>query len=140
MQEFIASGQEVGASPCININGEDNVVDIWGGYADASTKKPWEKGTVINVFSTTKLITNLAALMLTSRGVLGPEDKVAKHLPDALSAWQNNMTPEDVCDVEAATDNLARQERLWAPGTAMEYHGVTQGLLVGELVRRKTKM
>jgi CubicO group peptidase (beta-lactamase class C family) len=77
MQEFIASGQDIGASLCININGDDNVVDIWGGYADASTKKPWEKDTVVNVFSTTKLVTNLAALMLISRGVLAPEDKVA---------------------------------------------------------------
>jgi CubicO group peptidase (beta-lactamase class C family) len=76
MQEFIASGQDIGASLCINING-DNVVDIWGGYADASTKKLWEKDTVVNVFSTTKLVTNLAALMLISRGLLAPEDKVA---------------------------------------------------------------
>ncbi|KAK3899339.1 putative esterase STE1 [Staphylotrichum tortipilum] len=145
MQEFIASGQDVGASLCININGEDNVVDICGGYADASTKKPWEKDTVVNVFSTTKLVTNLAALMLISRGVLRPEDKAAQHWPEfaangksevtvgqvlthtaGLSAWQDNMTLEDVCDVEAATDKLARQ--------------ANAGFLVGELVRRKTGM
>lgn len=158
MQEFVASGQDIGASLCINING-DNVVDIWGGYADVSTKKPWEKDTVVNVFSTTKLVTNLAALMLISRGVLRPEDKMAQHWPEfaangkseatvgqvlthtaGLSAWQNNMTLEDICDVEAATDKLARQAPLWAPGTAIGYHGMTQGFLVGELVRRKTGM
>ncbi|KFY28956.1 hypothetical protein V491_00239 [Pseudogymnoascus sp. VKM F-3775] len=159
MQEFIVSGQDVGASLCININGEDNVVDIWGGYADPLTKKPWEKDTVVSVFSTTKLVTNLAALMLISRGVLRPEDKVAQHWPEfaangksevtvgqvlahtaGLSTWQDNMTLEEVCDVEAATDKLARQAPLWAPGTAMGYHAVTQGFLVGELVRRKTGM
>ncbi|KXG45123.1 Beta-lactamase-related protein [Penicillium griseofulvum] len=159
MQESIASGQDIGASLCININGEDNVVDIWGGYADVSTKKPWEKDTVVNVFSTTKLVTNLAALMLISRGVLRPEDKVAQHWPEfaangksevtvgqvlshtaGLSAWQDTMTLEDICDVEVATDKLARQATLWAPGTAMGYHGLTQGFLVGELVRRKTGM
>ncbi|KAL2831507.1 beta-lactamase/transpeptidase-like protein [Aspergillus cavernicola] len=48
------------------------------------------------------------------------------------------MTLDDICDVEAATDKLARQATLWAPGTAMGYHGVTQGFLIGELVRRKT--
>ncbi|KAF5138917.1 Beta-lactamase domain-containing protein 2 [Metarhizium anisopliae] len=159
MQESITSGQDIGASLCININGEKNVVDIWGGYADASTKKPWEKDTIVNVFSTTKLVTNLAALMLISRGVLHPEDKVAQHWPEfaangksevtvgqvlthtaGLSAWHDDMTLEDVCDVEAATDKLARQATLWAPGTAMGYHGMTQGFLVGELVRRKTGM
>ncbi|KAH7114177.1 esterase STE1 [Dactylonectria estremocensis] len=159
MQQFIASGQDIGASLCINLNGEDNVVDIWGGYANASTKKPWERDTVVNVFSTTKLVTNLAALMLISRGLLRPEDKVAQHWPEfaangkseltvgqvlahtaGLSAWQDNMTLEDLCDVEAATDKLARQGTLWTPGTAMGYHGVTQGFLVGELVRRKTAM
>ncbi|PLN80324.1 hypothetical protein BDW42DRAFT_171283 [Aspergillus taichungensis] len=33
---------------------------------------------------------------------------------------------------------LASQAPLWASGTAMGYHGMTQGFLVGELVRRKT--
>jgi CubicO group peptidase (beta-lactamase class C family) len=159
MQESIASGQDIGASLCININGGDNVVDIWGGYVDASTRKPWEKDTVVNVFSTTKLVTNLAALMLISSGALRPEDKVAQHWPEfaangksevtvgevlshtaGLSAWQDNMTLEDICDVEMATEKLARQATLWAPGTAMGYHGLTQGFLVGELVRRKTGM
>ncbi|KID83739.1 mest1 [Metarhizium guizhouense ARSEF 977] len=159
MQESITSGQDIGASLCIHINGDKNVVDIWGGYADASTKKPWEQDTIVNVFSTTKLVTNLAALMLISRGVLHPEDKVAQHWPEfaangksevtvgqvlthtaGLSAWHDDMTLEDVCDVEAATDKLARQATLWAPGTAMGYHGMTQGFLVGELVRRKTGM
>ncbi|KAM5368461.1 hypothetical protein ACJZ2D_009531 [Fusarium nematophilum] len=57
-----------------------------------------------------------------------------------LSSWQDDMTLEDVCDIEAATQKLARQAPLWAPGTAMGYHGVTQGFLIGELVRRKTCM
>ncbi|KAI7762061.1 hypothetical protein LZL87_004368 [Fusarium oxysporum] len=158
MQEFIASGQDIGASLCVNINGED-VIDIWGGYADASTKEPWGKDTVVNVFSTTKLVTNLAALMLISRGVLRPEDKVSQHWPEfaangksevtvgqvlahtaGLSAWQDDMTLEDICDIKEATDKLARQKPMWTPGTRMGYHGLTQGFLVGELVRRKTGM
>lgn len=157
MQEFIESGQDIGASLCININGEDNVVDIWGGCADVSTNKPWEQDTVVNVFSTTKLVTNLAALMLISRGLLRPEDKVAQHWPEfaangksevtigqvlthtaGLSAWEDTMTVEDLCDGETAIKKLERQATLWEPGTAMGYHGLTQGFLVGELVRRAT--
>ncbi|KAJ4211599.1 hypothetical protein NW759_012510 [Fusarium solani] len=159
MQQFIASGQDIGASLCVNINGDENVVDIWGGCADPSTEKPWEKDTIVNVFSTTKLVTNLAALMLISRGLLCPDDKVAHHWPEfaangkseitvgqvlahtaGLSAWQDDMTLEELCDAKGATDKLARQATLWAPGAAMGYHGVSQGFLVGELVRRKTGM
>lgn len=73
--------------------------------------------------------------MLISRGVLRPKDKVAQHWPECaangkseitvgqvlahaagLSAWKDDMTLEDICDVEAATDKLARQAPLWAPG------------------------
>ncbi|KAI8714162.1 hypothetical protein NCS52_01135600 [Fusarium sp. LHS14.1] len=159
MQQFITSGQDIGASLCVNINGEENVVDIWGGCADPSTERPWEKETVVNVFSTTKLVTNLAALILISRGVLRPEDKVVQHWPEfavngksevtvgqvlahtaGLSAWQDDMTLEELCDAKGATDKLARQATLWAPGSAMGYHGVSQGFLVAELVRRKTGM
>lgn len=57
-----------------------------------------------------------------------------------LSAWKNNMKLEGLYDVEAATDKLARQAPLWPPGSAMGYHWITQGFLVGELVRRKTGM
>lgn len=132
MQEFISSGQDTGASLCVNINGDENVVDIWRGYADASTAEPWERNTAVNVFSTTKLVTNLAALMLISRGVLAPEDKVAQHWPEfaangkseitvgqvlahtaGLSAWRDNMMLEDLYDVF----NGNRQAS--APGAAM---------------------
>ncbi|CZR47369.1 uncharacterized protein FPRO_08743 [Fusarium proliferatum ET1] len=158
MEEFVASGQDIGVSLCVNIDGDD-VVDIWGGYADASTKKPWGKDTLVNVFSTTKLVTNLAALILISRGVLRPEDRVSQHWPEfaangksevtvgqvlahtaGLSAWEDDMTLEDICDLREATDKLAHQKPMWTPGSRMGYHGLTQGFLVGELVRRKTGM
>ena len=158
MQEFVSSGQDVGASLCVNLGGE-NVVDIWGGFADLSTKQPWEKDTVVNVFSSTKLVTNLAALVLISRGMVAASDKVAKHWPEfaengksdvtvahvlthaaGVSGWDDKMTLEDMCDVRAATEKLARQAPWWTPGTATGYHAITQGFILGEIVRRKTGM
>ncbi|RSL48681.1 hypothetical protein CEP54_012805 [Fusarium duplospermum] len=50
------------------------------------------------------------------------------------------MTLEELYNAEGATDKLARQATLWALGTAMGYHGVSQGFLIGDLVRRKTGM
>lgn len=46
--ENLKSGEELGASICININGK-NVVDIWGGFADQDGAKPWTKDTLVAV-------------------------------------------------------------------------------------------
>ena len=48
------------------------------------------------------------------------------------------MTVEDLYDWEKATGLLAAQEPWWEPGTASGYHALTQGYLVGEVVRRVT--
>ena len=43
------------------------VVDIWGGHADAARTKQWAEDTIVKVWSSTKTVTSLAALMLDSR-------------------------------------------------------------------------
>jgi CubicO group peptidase (beta-lactamase class C family) len=37
-QQHIDSGEELGASICVDIDGKD-VIDLWGGYADQARKK-----------------------------------------------------------------------------------------------------
>lgn len=44
-QQYLTSSKELGASLVINIDGE-NVVDLWGGYADISRTGPWEEDTI----------------------------------------------------------------------------------------------
>ena len=44
----------------------------------------------------------------------------------------------DLYDWPKATGRLARQAPRWEPGTLAGYHSVTQGFLVGEVVRRIT--
>ncbi len=46
------------------------------------------------------------------------------------------MQPEDLYDWDLACARLAAQEPWWEPGTASGYHAVTQGYLVGEVIRR----
>jgi CubicO group peptidase (beta-lactamase class C family) len=48
------------------------------------------------------------------------------------------MTVEDLFDWQLATERLAAQAPRWAPGTQAGYHAITQGYLVGEVVRRIT--
>ena len=63
------SGEELGASLVLDIDG-DVVIDIWGGFRDQARTVPWDEHTITNVWSSTKTVTSLAALMLADRGEL----------------------------------------------------------------------
>ena len=152
----INSGEDLGASLVVNIDGE-NVVDLWGGWADMQRTMPWRKDTITNVWSTTKTMTSLAALLLVERGELDLHAPVAKYWPafgangkdavevrhllghsSGVSGWDQPVTVEDVYDWEKSTAMLARQAPWWQPGTASGYHALNYGHLVGEVVRRIT--
>jgi CubicO group peptidase (beta-lactamase class C family) len=150
------SGDDVGASVAVVVDGE-TVVDIWGGSIDEAGEQPWERDTIINVWSTTKTMSFLCALILADRGELDLHAPVATYWPEfaaegkggievrhllshnaGLSGWQAEMQPEDLYDWDLATSRLAAQAPLWEPGTASGYHAITQGYLNGEVVRRVT--
>jgi CubicO group peptidase (beta-lactamase class C family) len=71
------SGIDTGASVAVFIDG-DPVVDLWGGYFDATYTRPWERDTTVQTFSTTKTMTALAALVLANNGVLDLDAPVVK--------------------------------------------------------------
>ncbi|MBV8975994.1 MAG: beta-lactamase family protein [Alphaproteobacteria bacterium] len=148
------NGADIGASVCVTLNGE-TVVDLWGGHADAARTRPWAKDTIVNVYSTTKTMTALVALMLADRGELDFDAPVAKYWPEfaangkasvkvshlmshsaGLSGWTEKLAKQDFYDWEKCTALLAAQAPLWEPGTAPGYHALTQGYLVGEVIRR----
>ena len=60
---------DVGASFAATVAGEP-VVDIWAGHRDGARTLPWEQDTIVCVYSTTKTMTALAALLLFDRGEL----------------------------------------------------------------------
>lgn len=155
-QGNLDAGLDVGASVAVVVDGAP-VVDLWGGTTDTEGKVAWERDTLINVWSTTKTMTALCALILADRGELDLRAPVARYWPEfaangkeavevrhllghtaGLSGWQEPMTEDDVCDWEVATTRLAAQPTWWEPGTASGYHAITQGFLVGEVVRRIT--
>lgn len=147
------SGKDVGASVSIVHDGQ-TVADIWGGTID-DAGTPWTEDTIINVWSTTKTMTALCALILADRGELDLHAPVARYWPEfaaegkdaievrhllghtaGLSGWQEPMEEADLYDWEKATARLAAQAPWWEPGTASGYHAITQGYLVGEVIRR----
>ncbi|KKM14973.1 hypothetical protein LCGC14_1700750 [marine sediment metagenome] len=151
-------GMEVGASFAVTINGK-YVIDIWGGYIDRETTQPWEKDTICNVYSTTKVPTVLCTMMCVDRGLLDLDEKVAKYWPEFAQNGKENIlvrqilshtsglagfeeratiSPKALYDWEKATSLLAAQKPWWEPGTKSGYHAITHGYLLGELVRRVT--
>jgi len=152
----LESGEEIGASLAINIDGE-MVVDLWGGYADMDRSKPWCQNTIACVFSTTKTMSALAALVLVDRGELDLDANVAKYWPEfaargkseikvrhllshtsGVSGWDQPVTFDDVYDWDKSTAMLAAQAPWWEPGTASGYHAFNYGHLIGEVIRRIT--
>ena len=77
----LESGEDLGASLAVNIDGE-MVVDLWGGWADEARTVPWTENTITCVFSTTKTMTSLAALVLVDRGELDLDANVAAYWPE----------------------------------------------------------
>ena len=56
-----------------------------------------------------------------------------------LPGWEGGpLAAEQLADWELCTSLLAAQAPWWEPGTASGYHAVTQGYLIGEVVRRIT--
>ncbi|KAF6808453.1 beta-lactamase [Colletotrichum plurivorum] len=154
--ELLKSGEELGASFAVTIDGKD-VINLWGGFADPERSRPWTEDTIVNVYSTTKTVCALAILVLIDEGRLSPDDKVAKHWPEfaangkqdievrhlishtsGLAVFEEPITIEELCDLQLATSRLEKQAPRWEPGTASGYSAWTYGYPVGELIRRIT--
>ena len=152
----IDSGNDVGASFAVTIGGE-MVVDIWGGHLDETASAPWQEDTIVNVYSTTKTMSFLCALVLADRGQLDFDRNVADYWPEfaqngkeqvkvwhlmnhaaGLSGMNDLMSAEDMYDWDKIVTLLAAQAPWWEPGSASGYHAITQGYLIGEVVRRIT--
>src|SRR6266481_5511867 len=69
LRATLESGADVGASVSVMVDGE-TVVDVWGGHADAARTRPWQRDTIVNLYSVGKAISAICALRLVDAGVL----------------------------------------------------------------------
>jgi CubicO group peptidase (beta-lactamase class C family) len=145
---------EIGAAVAV-VHGGERVVDLWAGHADPARTRPWQKNTLVHVYSTTKGMTALAAHRLADQGKLDLDAPVAEYWPEfaqagktevpvrwllchraglqALRAW---LPPESLYDWDAVCAALAAETPWFTPGEGFAYQPVTYGWLVGEVVRR----
>jgi CubicO group peptidase (beta-lactamase class C family) len=150
----LLDGGDTGGSVAVFVDGEP-VVDVWGGFADAERTVPWQADTITNVFSVTKTMTALCALILADRGELDLDAPVARYWPEFAAAGKSTVLvrhvlahtaglPDwtgplsDLFDWPVVTAHLAELAPQWEPGSAAGYHSLTQGFLIGEVLRRIT--
>lgn len=130
------------------------VVDLWGGNRDGD--RAWQRDTLAMCFSTTKGVAATAVHVLADRGEIDYDRPVATYWPEFGQAGKERITVRQVLshaaglhrfgtlvdsgrrmiDWEHMVDALARARPAYPPGTAVGYHAITFGWLVGELVRR----
>jgi CubicO group peptidase (beta-lactamase class C family) len=156
LAEVLASGFEVGAALAVYVDGRD-VVDLWGGYADAARTRPWQRDTIVNLYSVGKAISVICALRLVDAGRLDLDAPVARYWPEFARANKEQLPVRYLLTHQAAlpaiarplpsgawsrwdaiTEALAAQAPWWEPGAGHGYHVNTQGFLIGEVVRRIT--
>lgn len=99
----------------------------------------------------------LCALLLADRGELDFHARVTDYWPEygqngkeatevrhfmshsaGVPGFDPRVTAEELYDWDACVENLAAQAPWWEPGSRSGYHAITQGYLIGELVRRIT--
>ena len=152
-RNFAESG-ELGASVAVALRGE-LVVDLWAGHCDRERRRPWERDTLVLVYSSTKGVVALAAHMLADRGLIDFEAPVADLWPEFAQAGKERLPLRYLFTHEAGlpvideelpsgaeldwglmTEALARQAPVWEPGERTGYHAATFGWLAGEVIRR----
>jgi CubicO group peptidase (beta-lactamase class C family) len=149
-----AERDEVGAACAVFLRGGP-VVDLWGGVRDRASGAPWERDTVVLVFSTTKGLAAMAMAVAHSRGLFDLDERVAAYWPEfaqqgkdritvrqllahqaGLCAIDTPLTLDVLRDLDALAGILARQRPAWEPGTRHGYHALSLGFYESELLRR----
>jgi CubicO group peptidase (beta-lactamase class C family) len=146
--------RELGGACCAYYRGE-KVVDLWGGIRNKETGEPWERDTMVLIYSATKGLAAMTLAIAHSRGWLDYEQPVCRYWPEFAQQGKEQITvrqllahqaglfafdePVDravVADLDRLAAVMARQRPAWPPGTRQAYHAITLGFYEGELLRR----
>ena len=145
---------EVGLQVAV-YSGEDLVVDISAGIADAATGRPVETNTLFPTFSVIKAVTAVALHIQAARGLVDYDAPVARYWPEFAAngkdkvtvrhvlqhrsgVWQmpDGMTPERLADYDWVCAEIAKLAPKFEPGTRNGYQSYSFGWMVSEVVRR----
>jgi len=145
---------ELGASVAATWRGEP-VVDLWAGWADVAKTRPWERDTLTQIFSTTKIMVTLCVLRLVDQGRIELDAPIANCWPEFAAGGKERVSVRDFfthqagvpgftppvsasifLDWEAPAAGLAATPHWFDGERRVVDHGGTYGLIGGELIRR----
>lgn len=145
---------EIGAAVAA-YRGNDVLVDLYGGWTDETRSAPWQRDTMLLVFSTTKGLAAVAVAHAMARRLFGAGDLVSDIWPEfaengkggvtvahllahqaGIPAVTTPLTPELIADPIRLAAAIAPERPRWRPGTRHGYHGLDLGFYESELIRR----
>jgi len=152
--ENFSRRHELGGAVAVYRHGAP-VVDLWGGVRNKVSGDPWERDTMVVIYSATKGLAAMTLALAHSRGWLDYEAPVSRYWPEfaqngkatitvrqllahqaGLFAFDEPVDRDTVADLDRLAVVLARQKPAWEPGTRQAYHALTLGFYEGELIRR----
>jgi CubicO group peptidase (beta-lactamase class C family) len=148
--------RDLGAACAVVARGR-TVVDLWGGIADVRDGRAWARATAAVIFSCSKGLVAMCAYRLVDSGRLDLDAPIARYWPEfanrgkaaitvrdamshraGLAALDPDLTRDDVIAWEPVIEAIERQLPSDRPGDGHQYHTMTYGWIVGEVVRRVT--
>ena len=95
----VSCGRLAGASVLIGRHGKTTLFDA-AGMADIDNSKPFDRDTVVRIYSMTKPITTVAAMMLYEQGHYQLDDPIARYLPEFANTpvWLGGDNPIDATE------------------------------------------
>ena len=148
--------KDVGAACCVVIDGRA-VVELWGGLADARSRRPWSRDTAAVIFSCTKGVLAILAYRLAEDGRLDLDAPICRYWPEfaqagkaaitvreamshrsGLAALDTDLTAADVVAWTPVIRAIEEQRPAHEPSVGHVYHPMTYGWIVGEVIRRVT--
>jgi CubicO group peptidase (beta-lactamase class C family) len=154
---FVKQGEQ-GAGLAIYYRGAQ-VVNIWAGERSnrvaGIANQPWDKNTLVNIFSAGKGLVALCVLRLVAQGKLTLNLPIAHYWPEfaqgdkakitvrdvlchrsGLSAFHQHIPNDHIFNWEAMAASAANETPWWEPDTQQGYSPFMFGWILGELVRR----
>ncbi len=147
---------DLGAACAVVARGR-TVVDLWGGIADTRDRRAWSRDTAAVIFSCSKGLVAMCAYRLVDAARLDLDAPIARYWPafagggkaaitvrDALThraglaALDTDLTRDDVIAWEPVIAAIERQRPSHRPADGHQYHTMTYGWIVGEVIRRVT--
>ena len=152
----VREGRQIGCQVAAYLRGE-KIIEVAAGTMGPHDERPLRHDSLFLSFSCTKGPSSLVVHQLADRGVIDYDEPVATYWPAFAANGKERITVAEamshqaglhalprpisrthLADWDAGLDWIANATPAWEPGTAVGYHAVTFGWIVGGIVSGAT--